>query len=138
MSSVAAVAYLMVASAYAGFQWTVQLVVYRQMTSVPAGRFAAYERDHRRRITPLVAVLFAALVLATAGLAFDQPWWVVVLAALPTITILAVTAFGAVPQHRRLQRGWDAGAHRRLLRWDLVRALAGTAAAGLGAWLVLR
>jgi amino acid transporter len=138
MSSLAPVAYLATAAAYAGFQWTVQLVVYRQMPLVAAADFPAFERGHQRRITPLVAVLFGGLVLATAWLAFDQPWWAVAATASLTVTILAVTAFGAVPQHRRLQDGWDAAAHRRLLRWDLVRAIAGTAALIIAVGLVLR
>jgi hypothetical protein len=48
------------------------------------------------------------------------------------VALLAVTAFGAVPQHRALSRSFDAAAHDRLLRWDGVRvaiAIAQTAVA---------
>ncbi len=46
------------------------------------------------------------------------------------------TWLGAVPLHRVLDRGWDAGAHRRLLRVDSVRVAAATAGWPRG-WLVL-
>ena len=137
MTSPAEVAYLVVAAAYATFQWTVQLLVYRQMPLVAPADFPAYERAHQRRITPIVVVLFGGLVVASGALAIAGPWWGGVAAVALTGAILAVTALGAVPQHRRLQQGWDAAAHRRLLGWDLVRALAGTAALALGAALAL-
>jgi hypothetical protein len=51
--------------------------------------------------------------------------------------VLGVTAFLAVPLHRRLDRGWDAGAHRRLLRVDGVRVAAATAGTAAAAWALL-
>ena len=38
--------------------------------------------------------------------------------------LLGATAFVAVPQHRRLTRGWDPAAYRALLRADLIRVIA--------------
>jgi len=44
-------------------------------------------------------------------------------AATATVGLLGLTAFGAVPLHRRLARRYDATDVRHLLRVDLARAL---------------
>ena len=46
--------------------------------------------------------------------------------------VIGMTAFGAVPLHRRLGVGWDPDAYRGLLRVDLVRTLAATGVAAFG------
>ena len=136
------IAYLVSTAAYAGFQWTVQLVIYRQFPAVPAEAFAEYERQHQRRITVVVAPLFAALTVSVGWLAIDRPpsvgWWAVVLAVVLLAIILGGTALGAVPMHRRLSSGWDESAYRRLVRVDLVRAIAATAALVLAVVLIVR
>jgi hypothetical protein len=67
--------------------------------------------------TPLPAVLAGAACLAV---------------------VLAATALGAVPLHRRLGEAWDDGAHRRLLRVDTLRAVAATAGTVAALWALLR
>jgi hypothetical protein len=114
-------AYALAAAVYAGFQLTVRLVVYPQLAQVPAAASAAYEQAHQRLITPLVGVLFGALALATAALLAAVPRGPGLAAAALFGGILAATAFGAIPQHTTLSRGFDGAAHRRLLRWDTVR-----------------
>ena len=105
--------FLAAGATYAGFQWTVQLVVYRQFAAVPAAAFADFERAHQRRISVLVAPLFAALVLSTGWLLIDRPaavpGWAAVAAAALVAIVIGMTAFGAVPLHRRLSAGWDPG-----------------------------
>jgi hypothetical protein len=128
--SVVLVAQLVTTAAYAGFQWTVRLVVYPQLGAVPESAFSAYERLHQRRVGYVVGPLFAALVVTTvllwvarpAGIA---PWWPALSSAL-LLVVLGVTGLLAVPLHRRLERGWDPAVHRRLLRVDAVRVAAAT------------
>jgi hypothetical protein len=126
----AVVYYLASSAAYAGFQWTVRVVVYPQFSAVLASDFADYERLHQRRITFVVGPLFAALVLASAWLIFDRPqqvpWWAALAAAGLVAAILGITAFAAVPLHRRLSVGWDQATYARLLAVDLLRALLAT------------
>ena len=101
------VLHLALTAAYAGFQWTVRGLVYPPFDQVPAGA-----SGRLRAAAPLPAVLVGAACLGA---------------------VLALTALGAVPQHRRLSSGWDDDAFRRLLRVDTLRAVtatAGTAAAG--------
>lgn len=139
--SPAAVCFLLSAAAYAGFQWTVQVVVYRQFAAVPAAAFADYERLHQRRISYVVGPLFAALVLSAVWLVADRPagvpMWLVLVAAGLVVVILGITGFAAVPQHRRLSAGWDAGAYRALLRVDLLRTVIATAVAGVAVVIAL-
>ncbi len=84
----------------------------------------------------LVGPLFAALVISTGWLLVDRPvavdGWAAAAAAALVAVIIGITAFGAVPLHRRLSVRWDPDAYRGLLRVDLVRTLAATGVAALG------
>ena len=123
--------YLVSVAAYAGFQWTVHVVVYRQFTAVPAESFPAYERLHQQRISRVVGPLFAALVATVGWLLFDRPpgapLWAAATGAGLVALILVVTGLAAVPLHRRLSESWDDDTFRSLLRVDLVRTLLATA-----------
>lgn len=125
------IAYLVSAAAYAGFQWTVHVVIYRQFSAVPVEAFAEYERLHQRRISYMVGPLFAALVVSVGWLLIDSPAtvarWAALLAAALVAVIVGITAFAAVPLHRRLSGEWDGKAYRQLLRVDLLRTLVATA-----------
>ena len=127
--------HLLVVGAYAGFQWTVRVLVYPQFAAVPPARFAAYERAHQRRVSRVVGPLFAAQAVTTGWLLADRPAGtplaLVLLAAALYGAVLLVTAAVAVPLHRRLDGGWDPAAHRRLLRVDALRVALATAAAGV-------
>ena len=132
-------AHLGAACAYAGFQWTVRIVVYPQLAT--AGRadpqgFPALAASHQRRITPLVALLFAALVTTSVLVAAAPPTWLGWACAAATAVVLGATAAGAVPQHRVLAARWDAAAHRRLIAWDDVRVAAASAHVVCAALLV--
>lgn len=135
------VAHLAVAAAYAGFQWTVRGVVYPQFDGVPPGAFPAYERRHQQRVSRVVGPLFLGQLVTVGWLLADRPAGAplpaVLGAAACLAVVLGVTAFGAVPLHRRLDAGWDAAAHRRLLRVDSVRAAAATVGVLAAGWLVL-
>jgi hypothetical protein len=139
--SVILVSHLVSVSAYAGFQWTVHLVVYPQLGEVPAASFAGYERWHQRRISRVVGPLFALLVATTALMCVwpppGAPWEAPVAAVLLLAVILAATGLLAVPMHRRLSRGWDESAHRRLTAVDAVRVAAATANVAVAAVLAL-
>jgi hypothetical protein len=134
-------AYAVAALAYAGFQWTVLVLVYPQMAAVPAGAFPAYEAAHQRLVTRLVGPLFLALLLATGLLVLSPPAGVGpaerAAAALALAGVVGVTGLRAAPLHGRLARGWDPALHRALLRWDAVRTAAATAQALLAVRLLL-
>ncbi len=133
---------LLFVAAYAGFQWTVHVVVYRQFSAVPAEVFPAYERLHQQRITRVVGPLFAALVVTTGWLTIDRPEAVPLGAAVSAVglvaLILVVTGGWAVPLHRRLSDSWDSGTYRSLLKIDLVRTLLATVNLALAATMAIQ
>jgi hypothetical protein len=119
--SAATALYVVAASAYAGFQWLVHLVVYRSYDMVRPEAFPAFERAHIRRITPIVVVLFGLLLVATATLLAVGRRDVGIAAAVLLAALLGVTTFGAAPAHGRLVQRYDGDVLRRLLRVDAVR-----------------
>ena len=135
-------AHLLATAAYAGFQATVQVLVYRQFPAVPSSAFPAFEASHSRRIAPLVGVLFGACAVTTVALLVGRPRGVplvgIIVSAALFAVVLGATALLAVPEHRRLGGGFDADAFRRLLRADLVRTVAATANAGVAFVLLVR
>jgi hypothetical protein len=127
MSNVAATAFIAAASAHAGFQATVTLVVYPTLSHVRAAHWRQAHDRHTREIRPLVGVAY--LALAATGV-----WWLatdwsalsvvaVVLAALA----VAITPVFAVPLHRRLVKR-DEVALARLLSVDRARTVLAFAA----------
>ena len=118
-----------------GLIWTVQLVHYPLFDGVGADRFAAYERRHAARITWIVAPLMLVELAVSGWLAVAPPasvpaWWCRTGAA-ATAGIWLSTYFVQVPLHGRLAAGFDAAAHRRLVRTNWVRTALWTLRGGL-------
>lgn len=138
--SLTVLCFVVASSLYTGFQWTIRVVVYPQFNNVPPADFVAYEQSHQQRVAVAVGPLFAALVLCSAAMLVRPPQqgqpWVPILLAVLVALLLGVTAFSAVPLHRRLSTGFDVDAHRRLLQVDAVRLLIAVAATGLSIWLL--
>ncbi|WP_222193609.1 DUF1772 domain-containing protein [Modestobacter italicus] len=134
-------AQLALAAAYAGVQWTVRVLVYPQFTAVPADAWPAFHDGHSRRVARVVGPLFAGQTVTTGWLLLELPSGApraAVLAGAACLgTVLCITALIAVPQHRRLGRGFDAAAHRRLLHADSVRVLAATGSVLAAGWAAL-
>lgn len=120
----APVALVAATALHLGFQATVTTVVYPALARVPAGDWQAAHRAHSRAISPIVVVVYGALV--TAGgwalwAAADGWTWVAVAAA---GAAMLVTATVAAPAHQRLGSGRDRRIVDRLLRADRVRTAA--------------
>ncbi len=118
-----AVGYLVAAAVYLGFQWTIRAVVYPQLARVGAAEFVTYELAHQRAVSLVVGPLFAALAGACVAVLVVSGGWRGVPAIALLAALLAVTAVGAVPQHRMLSRAFEPAAHGRLLVVDGVRLL---------------
>jgi hypothetical protein len=118
---------LLVAGAHLGFQLTVDLVVYPALGEVGPDAWSAAHDGHSRRIVPLVALLYPALVLLLAWTVVAEPgeagtWLAVTGGLLAVVTTAAVAA----PAHGRLSRVAAAerpGLLRRLDRADRVRTI---------------
>jgi hypothetical protein len=113
-----------------GLIWTVQIVHYPLFVGVSSERFVAYETAHSSRITALLAGPWALQGVTTAWLLLTRPPSLplglivvsVVLAAVPVVVTLALS----VPAHQVLGRGFDAGAHARLVSTNWLRTAAWT------------
>ena len=117
------------AALHLGFQATVTLLVYPAL--VERGRrgegWETVHAAHSRRITPLVVVVYAALVLPVAvtgwRLVGGEAGGGSALAVAGAVLALGSTAAVAAPAHARLGRGWADDAGLRLVRADAVRLL---------------
>ena len=105
----------------------VQVVHYPLFASVGEAQFAAYHEAHSR-LTTRVVILPMVVELITAWLLLLEPPAgedaLTLLGALLASATWALTVFGAVPAHRRLATGPHTQVLRRLLRVNLMRALA--------------
>ena len=104
-----------------GLVWFVQVVHYPLLARVGEGSLAAYEQEHMRRTTLLVAPLMLAEAVAATGLLLLEPGALTVLGALLLVGIWASSFLVQVPCHRVLADGWNAAAYRRLVRSNWLR-----------------
>lgn len=123
----------LVAAAHLGFQATVTTLVYPALARTGVERWDDAHGRHSRHITPLVGLLYPALVLSGAAVLLAGPspaGWV----ALAGVTLsVAATAAVAAPTHGRLGReGPRPSLLRRLVAADRVR-LAGAVLAAAAA-----
>lgn len=114
-----------------GVIWFVQLVHYPLFVRVGERDFVRFEREHTRRTTWVVAPLMigeAACAIGLVLLFWSSPHRVLLLTGLFLLGIIwASTACIQVPCHRRLDKGFDVSAIRRLVWTNWIRTTAWTA-----------
>ncbi len=105
----------------------VQVVHYPLFSKVGEDGFAAYQTAHMRQITYIVFPTMTIELLTALALVFWQPammpTWQVWLGLALVGVIWLSTAFLQVPLHDALRTGFDAAAHRRLVRTNWLRTL---------------
>lgn len=115
------------ALAMTGVIWFVQIVHYPLFAAVGGPAWPAYHAAHTRRTGWVVAPLMIAELASAALIALrDASALSVAGLALAAITWVATFAL-AVPDHRRLERAFDAAPARRLVSAGWVRTAAWTA-----------
>ncbi|MEZ5380100.1 MAG: hypothetical protein R2733_26630 [Acidimicrobiales bacterium] len=136
-----AVVHLAATAAMVGLIWTIHAVHYPLFGLVGPERYAEFQREHMRRITRVLLVPWGveglsslALVALTDGT--DRRWSLAGLVLLAGV--VAVTGLGAAPIHGRLTNGFEPELHRRLMRFDAVRAIGWTARLVVAIVLVAR
>lgn len=136
MATTPETALLAAVAVHAGFQLTVTVLVYPALFRAPDWDHA--HAAHSRSITPLVAVVYAALVATAVWVVVDGIDDAATVVALTGVTLsLATTAAVAAPAHGRLAEGRDAAVVRRLRVADLVRTAGAVLALGgalVAAW----
>ncbi len=121
----------------AGLIWFVQVVHYPLMAEVGADRFPAYERNHTRRTTLVVAPAMLIEASCAAALVMLQPRSVLAITGAVIAALLWLSTFAVqVPLHARLERGFDAAAHRRLVRSNWLRTAAWTVRGGIACMML--
>lgn len=129
----------------AGVIWIIQVVHYPLFGMVGRDGFAAYERAHAARITPVVgtAMLIEAactglLLLALGDLAArGVPRWMPIVGAVLLACIWLSTFAVQVPLHGQLGQGFDEAAHDALVRSNWIRTVGWTLRGALAAWMVV-
>lgn len=116
-------ALLAAAALHAGFQTTVTVVVYPALAATPARAWDGVHAAHSRRITPVVAVTYGAVLAAWVAVLTTTPLSPALVVALAgTLLTGLTTALVAAPTHGRLGReGPRRELLRRLARADGVR-----------------
>ena len=115
----------------AGLGWIVQVVHYPLFEAVGSERFFEYHRRHSERITPIVLPAMSIELITAGLLLFSRPpgtaMALVVVGFLLAASTWLATALLAVPRHAELGSGFDALAHRRLVRSSWLRTIAWSA-----------
>ena len=129
--SVPAICFLVATALYAGFQWTIRLVVYPQLAAAGRTDFVTYELAHQRRVSVAVGPLFVALLVTTAAIVWAPPAgtqvWAQVTAAVLLLVELGATWLLAVPEHRALSEGFGKGSSGPVGRPGPARTIGGSA-----------
>lgn len=142
MAALSLVAHAAATWALVGLIWTIHVVHYPMFAHVGEAFDAVHER-HMRAITPVVGPLMLVELASAAWLWAEPPpgttrtTWAIGLGLVGAIW--ALTALFAVPAHSKLEAGgFDASAHRMLMRADLARTLLWTARGVLVGWVLVR
>ena len=118
----------------------VQLVHYPLFARVGEGTYEAYQSEHMRRITWIVLPAMTVELVTAVWLVVDPvpglPAWQTWTGLALVGVIWASTGLLQVPQHARLTSGFDAAAHRRLVRSNWIRTLAWTLRTALVTWML--
>jgi hypothetical protein len=129
VTDVAATAFLTAASAHAGFQATVTLVVYPTLSHVRSAHWRQAHDRHLHEMRPVVVAAYLALVATAVWWLADDWSAIAVVAVVLALLSIAVTAVLAAPLHRRLVKRDDATVARLLTvdRWRTGFAVAAVA-----------
>ena len=136
------VVHLLSTSAMFGVILFVQVVHYPLFARVGGDGFAEYCRFHQRLTTLVVAPLMLAEALSGLLLLWIRPPGIPPIqlaAALAALALIwASTALLQIPRHRVFLDGWDAPAHRQLVRTNWLRtALWAFRMMIVGGWAVM-
>lgn len=110
-----------------GVIWFVQIVHYPLFHRVGEAGFAEYERQHTRRTGYVLAVPMLVELATMVALAWRLGGGLAWSGLGLLMVIWLCTWRWQVPAHRRLEHGFDAATHRRLVRTNWVRTIAWSA-----------
>ena len=119
-----------------------QVVHYPLFARVGTEEYTAYQKSHMRRVTGIVLPAMSAELGTAAWLAVERPpavpGWMAWTGLALALLLWASTGLVQTPLHRRLTEGFDAEAHRRLVRSNWLRTAAWATRSGLALWMLAR
>lgn len=107
-----------------GLIWFVQLVHYPLMSMVARERFIEFEKSHQARTTLIVAPVMLIELSTAMLLVWLEPNAITLAGLFLLILIWLSTIVLQVPAHRRLESGFDAKVHHRLVTTNWLRTVA--------------
>jgi hypothetical protein len=117
-------------AALTGLVWFIQIVHYPLLRAVGASGYAAYQEQHMRLTTRVVAPLMLLEAATALRLVYARPDFVSAAQAWTGLGLLAViwasTAWFSVPRHATLRHGFDGSAHAALVATNWIRTVAWT------------
>ncbi len=123
----------------AGVIWIIQVVHYPLYRRVGQDSFGDYEREHCARISWVVLPMMVLELAFASLLALAPPpgrsalaWQGLALLAVVWLSTFLIQ----VPCHRRLERGFDASAAKRLVATNWIRTIAWSLRAGVAVALL--
>jgi hypothetical protein len=118
----------------------VQLVHYPLFRYVGPAGYRTYQAEHMRRITwivaPAMTVELGTAIWLVAVPPAGVPAWMGWMGLALVVLIWGTTGWVHVPLHARLTDGFDAAAHRRLVRTNWGRIVAWGSRAALVLWML--
>lgn len=106
-----------------GIIWFVQVVHYPMFALVGVREFPNWQQRNTRQTTLVVGPPMLVELMTAAGLLLLRGDRLAVAGAVLLVIIWASTALLQVPAHNRLERGFDAAVHRRLVQTNWVRTV---------------
>ena len=124
-----------------GVIWTIQLVHYPLMRSIPDDAFVAYEKQHTRLISFVVGPLMAVEGLCVLAVFFARPvgvpYWSTLLGGILEAIAIGVTAFVSAPTHGRLEAGANPSLLDRLIATNWFRTAAWTGRGAIALFMLV-
>ena len=121
-----------------GIIWFVQVVHYPMFAHVGGLEFAAWEQRNTRLTTLVVGPPMLVEAASAAGLLVLRADRLSLGGAVLLAVIWVSTFAIQVPAHGRLERGFDAGVHRRLVSTNWIRTACWTLRGALSVVMLLR
>ena len=113
-----------------GLIWIIQIVHYPLFARVGNDQFVAYEREHSRLITYIVAPLMLAELVTGLGIVYmlSQSHTIAVIANTVFLAAIWISTFAIhVPLHQKLESGFDSSLHNRLVSTNWIRTISWSA-----------
>lgn len=113
-----------------GIIWIIQLLQYPFFSEVNADNFTKYHAAHTFWITPVVAPTMIVELITSILIVFYPPanidfkllWFGMIL----TFIVWTSTFFIQIPLHNKLSKGFDAKAHKSLVKTNWIRTVGWT------------